>query len=62
MFAKNDKMKSQSFKMWSRKCVRMYVLYTNNFNNNDKNDHNVHIITDEDYKFNSDKSCKHLKN
>ena len=29
-------------------------------NDNDKNNHNVHITTDENYEFNSDKLCKCL--
>ena len=45
-----------------RKHTRIQILHINNFNNNDKNDHDVHIITDEDYKFNFNKSCKHSKN
>ena len=55
-------MKLQSFKMWSRKHARMYALCASNSSDNDKNDHNVHIIIDEDYEFNSDKSCKCSKN
>ncbi len=60
--AKNDKTKSQSFKVWSRKCARIYALCASNSNNNNKSNHNVYIIIDEDYKFNSDKSYKCLKN
>ena len=62
MFAKNDKMKSQSFKVWSKKHARIYALHTSSFNDNDKNDYNVHIITDENYESDSDRSCKHSKN
>ena len=62
IFVKNDKIKSQFYKMWARKHTRIQILHINNSSNNDKNDHNVHIITDEDYKFNFDKSCKYLKN
>ncbi len=62
MSAKDDKMKSQSFKVWLRKCTRIYALHANSSSNNDKNDHNVHIIINEDYESDSDKSCKHSKN
>ena len=62
MSAKDDKMKSQSFKVWLRKCTRIYALHANSSSNNDKSDHNIHIITDEDYKSDSDKSHKYLKN
>ena len=62
MFVKNDKIKSQFYKTWARKCIKIQILCASNFNNNDKNDHDVHIITDEDYKFNFNKSCKHSKN
>ena len=62
MSAKDDKMKLQSFKAWSKKHARMYALHASNSNDNDKNDHNVHIITDKDYKFNSDKLHKCSKN
>ena len=60
--AKNDKMKSQSFKTWSRKHTRTYILHASNSSNNDKNDHNVHIIINEDYESDFDKSHKHSKN
>ena len=62
MFAKNDKMKSQSFKAWSRKHARIYALCASSSNDNDKNNHNVHITTDEDYEFDFNKSCKCSKN
>ena len=61
MFVKNDKIKSQFSRMWSKKHIRIQILHINNFNNNDKTDHNVYIITDNS-EFNFDKSCKHLKN
>ena len=60
--AKNDKMKLQFFKMWSKKHIKTYTLYINSSNNNDKSDHNIHIIINEDYESDSDKSCKHSKN
>ena len=58
---KNDKIKLQSFKTWSRKHTRIQTLYVSNFSNNDKIDHNIYIITDNS-EFNSDKSYKHSKN
>ena len=58
---KDDKIKLQSFRTWSRKCIRVQILCASSFNDNDKTDHNVYIITD-DSKFNSDKLCKHSKN
>ena len=48
--------------MWVRKCTRTQILCANSFNDNDKSDHDVHIITDEDYESDFNKSCKHLKN
>ena len=42
--------------------MRTQTLYASSSSNNDKSDHNVHITTDEDYEFNSDRSCKHSKN
>jgi len=45
-----------------RKYTRTQILHASNFSNNDKNNHNIYIITDEDYEFNSDRSHKHLKN
>ena len=62
MFVKNNKIKLQFYKTWTRKHIRTQILHVNNSSNNDKSDYNIHIITDEDYKFNSDKSHKHLKN
>ena len=44
------------------KCIKIQILHINNFNNNNKNDYDVHIITDKNYESDSDKSCKHLKN
>ena len=60
--AKDDKIKSQSYKTWSKKCARIQTLHTNNSNNNNKNNHNIHIITDKDYESDSDKLYKHSKN
>ena len=62
MSVKNNKIKSQFYKIWARKYTRIQILHTSNFNDNDKSDYDVHIIIDEDYEFNSDKSCKHSKN
>ena len=45
-----------------RKHIRIQILCINNSSNNDKNNHNVHIIIDEDYKSDSDKLHKHSKN
>ena len=45
-----------------RKHTRTQILHANSFNDNDKNDHDVHIIIDENYESDSDKSCKHSKN
>ena len=45
-----------------RKHTRIQILCVNNSSNNDKNNHNIHIITDKDYKSDFNKSCKHLKN
>ena len=45
-----------------RKHTKIQILYANNFNNNDKSDHNIHITTDEDYESDFDKSCKCSKN
>ena len=47
--------------MWSRKCTRVQILYINNFNDNDKTDYNVYIITDNS-ESDSDRLCKHSKN
>ena len=47
--------------MW--KCTRTQVLCANNSSENDKTDHNVHTITDdEDYEFDFDRSHKCSKN
>ena len=62
IFVRNNKIKSQFYKTWVRKCIKIQILHINNFNNNNKSNHNVHIITDKNYKFNFNKSCKHLKN
>ena len=62
MSVKNDKIKSQFYKTWARKHTRIQILCASNSNNNDKSDHDVHIITDEDYEFNFDKLCKYSKN
>ena len=62
MSVKNNKIKSQFYKIWVRKHIKTQILHANNFNNNDKNDYNVHIITNEDYKSDFNKSCKHSKN
>ena len=59
---KDDKIKLQSFKMWSKKHARTYTLHASNFSNNDKSNHNIHIIIDENYEFNSDRLCKCSKN
>jgi len=61
-FVKNNKIKSQFYKMWVRKYTRIQILHASNSSNNNKSDHNVHIITDEDYKSDFDKSHKHSKN
>ena len=45
-----------------RKHIRIQILCINNFNDNNKSNHDVYIIIDEDYKSDSDKSCKHSKN
>ena len=45
-----------------RKCIRIQILHASNFNNNDKSNHDVHIIIDKNYEFNFDKSHKHSKN
>ena len=45
-----------------RKHTRIQVLHINNSSNNNKSDYNVHIITDENYKSDSDKSHKCSKN
>ena len=62
MFVKNNKIKSQFYKTWARKHIRIQILHASNFSNNDKNNHDIHIITDENYESDSDKSCKHSKN
>ena len=62
MSVKNDKIKSQFYKMWVRKCTKIQILHVNNFSDNNKSNYNVHITIDEDYESDSDKSCKHLKN
>ena len=51
-----------SIKCEWKKCIIIQILCTNNFNNNDKNNHNVHIIIDENYESDSDKSHKYSKN
>ena len=48
--------------MWVRKHTRIQILHVSNFNDNNKNNHDVHIIINEDYEFNSDKLYKHSKN
>ena len=45
-----------------RKCIKIQILCANNFNDNNKNNYDIHIIIDEDYESDSDKSCKHSKN
>ena len=45
-----------------RKHTRIQTLCASNSNNNNKSDYDVHIITDEDYKFDSDRSHKYSKN
>ena len=62
MSVKNDNIKSQFYKMWVRKHTRIQILHASSLNNNNKSDHDVHIIIDEDYKSDSDKSYKYLKN
>ena len=47
--------------MWSRKCIKIQTLHASSFNNNNKIDYNIYIITD-DLKSDSDKSYKHSKN
>ena len=44
-----------------RKHIKIQTLCTNNSSDNDKNDHDVHITTN-NYEFNSDRLCKHSKN
>ena len=61
-FVKNDKIKSQFYKIWARKHIKIQILHASNFNNNNKNDHDVYIIINEDYESDSDKSCKCSKN
>ena len=60
--AKNDKIKSQSYKTWLKKYAKIQTLYASSSSNNDKSDHNIHIITDKDYKSDSDRLYKHSKN
>ena len=48
--------------MWVRKHTRTQILHASSSSDNNKSDHNVHTITDEDYEFNFDRSCKHSKN
>ena len=60
--AKDDKIKLQSYKTWSKKHARIQILHASSFNNNDKSNHNVHIITDKDYKSDFNRSHKHSKN
>ena len=45
-----------------RKCTRIQTLHVSSSNNNNKSDHDIHIITDEDYESDFDKSCKYSKN
>ena len=45
-----------------KKHIRIQILHTSNFNNNNKNNHDVHIIIDENYKFNFNKLYKYSKN
>ena len=46
----------------SKKYIKIQILYANNFNDNNKSNHDVHITTDEDYESDSDRSHKHSKN
>ena len=62
MSVKNDNIKLQFYKIWARKHTRIQILCASNFSDNNKSNHDVHIITDKDYKSDSDKSCKCLKN
>ena len=48
--------------MWIKKHTRIQILHASSFNDNDKNNYNVYIISNENYEFNSDKSYKHSKN
>ena len=58
---KDDKIKLQSFRAWSRKCTRVQILHTSSSSDNDKTDYNVYIIIDNS-ESDSDRSCKHSKN
>ena len=62
MFVKNNKIKLQFYKMWARKHTRIQILHASNFNDNDKNDYNIYIIIDENYKSDFDRLHKYLKN
>ena len=62
MFVKNDKIKSQFYKTWVRKCTRTQIVHASNFSNNNKSNHDIHIIIDEDYESDFDRSHKHSKN
>ena len=62
MSAKDDKIKSQFYKIWLKKHARTQTLCASSSSDNNKSDHNVHIITDDDYESDSDKSCKCSKN
>ena len=61
MFVKNDKIKLQFYKIWVRKCTRAQTLHASNSSDNDKSNHNIHIITD-DYESDLNRFCKHSKN
>ena len=62
MLVKNNKIKSQFYKTQTRKCIKIQILHASNFNDNNKSDHDVHIITNKNYKFDFNRSCKHSKN
>ena len=61
VFIKNDKIKLQFFKTWSKKCTKVQILHASSSSNNDKTDYNIYIIID-DSESDSDRLCKCLKN
>ena len=45
-----------------KKHIKIQILHASNSSNNNKNNYNIHIITDKNYESDFNKSYKHSKN
>ena len=52
---KEDKIKSQSFKMWSKKHIRVQILHASSFNDSNKTDYST--INNSEFNFNRFSKC-----